>query len=404
MTDILRVHAFAELGEPATTKQISEQVEKSNGTVYVFYSHPSVYIAHGLKLGKRKEELIESWLRGINHALNGHKENRRKVRLICLEDALNNQQKLAQETGLSGSELKAFELNANQFKMMAGHQLAMQNDDILRLIGRLEASSLQLGDQFYSPNIDVESVLSQIDSMSSSVDEFKNDIQAYRQRNLDLENENNELMKNTHKLRDVEDDNELLLLQLQQVQEELERYFIEFRDNKKQLAKLRKQLEEAQAELENKPTVNQPVKESVTQGINAFDGKGVTVVKKNKLSVYNIFVRAKRLLNLGKGKKHSKEAQIKAWADILRRSVYFDGEWYLRKYPDLGEAGVDPAEHYLRFGGFESRDPGPKFSSSFYLMRYPDVKSKGVNPLLHFVLFGEAEGRMPKPKSRNVNK
>ncbi len=36
---------------------------------------------------------------------------------------------------------------------------------------------------------------------------------------------------------------------------------------------------------------------------------------------------------------------------------WFDGEWYLRQYPDVADAGVDPWVHYSRFGREEKRLP-----------------------------------------------
>jgi hypothetical protein len=79
----------------------------------------------------------------------------------------------------------------------------------------------------------------------------------------------------------------------------------------------------------------------------------------------------------------------------LRASPVMDGGWYLERYPDVAAAGLDPAEHYLRSGAAELRDPGPHFSSSAYLLANPDVAEAGLNPLLHYLLSGAAEGRNP---------
>jgi SAM-dependent methyltransferase len=45
---------------------------------------------------------------------------------------------------------------------------------------------------------------------------------------------------------------------------------------------------------------------------------------------------------------------------LVASSPLFDPEWYLRTYPDVATSGMDAAEHYLRFGANEGRDPGPK--------------------------------------------
>ena len=78
---------------------------------------------------------------------------------------------------------------------------------------------------------------------------------------------------------------------------------------------------------------------------------------------------------------------------LIRMSELFDKDWYLTKNPDVAIAKVDPWLHYLRYGGFEGRDPGPNFSSSWYLDTYEDVKKAGINPLIHFLKCGRAEGR-----------
>lgn len=82
-------------------------------------------------------------------------------------------------------------------------------------------------------------------------------------------------------------------------------------------------------------------------------------------------------------------------ADVIRirTSEMFDPAWYLARYQDVAASGMDPAVHYLLYGGGEGRDPGPEFSSSKYLEANPDVAASGLNPLLHFIAHGLVEGR-----------
>jgi len=77
----------------------------------------------------------------------------------------------------------------------------------------------------------------------------------------------------------------------------------------------------------------------------------------------------------------------------LKRSIYFDADWYLQKYPDVREQKTDPALHYLRHGAHELRDPGPLFSTTQYIRNNPDVGTAGANPLLHYERHGRYEGR-----------
>ena len=66
-------------------------------------------------------------------------------------------------------------------------------------------------------------------------------------------------------------------------------------------------------------------------------------------------------------------------------SRFFSRQWYLNRYPDVAESGMDPALHYVLHGGAERRSPGPDFDAHWYLMRNPDVAASGVNPLLHYI-------------------
>lgn len=81
------------------------------------------------------------------------------------------------------------------------------------------------------------------------------------------------------------------------------------------------------------------------------------------------------------------------WANEVRRSPFFDADWYLSRNPDVAGSGADPASHYARFGWREGRDPGPAFEGAPYALRYPDVRATGLPPLVHFERFGRADGR-----------
>ncbi len=98
------------------------------------------------------------------------------------------------------------------------------------------------------------------------------------------------------------------------------------------------------------------------------------------------------------GKPHS-------FRDFLVEGAYqgrqphplFDPAFYLRKYPDVAAAGVNPFCHYLKHGYKEMRQPHPLFDPAFYLSRNPDVRLAGLNPLLHYVRHGAQEDRKPHP-------
>jgi FkbM family methyltransferase len=101
------------------------------------------------------------------------------------------------------------------------------------------------------------------------------------------------------------------------------------------------------------------------------------MIKKSANTVKTLFTRLSELQHLR----------------LIRTSSLFDKDWYLGHNPDVVQANLDPAIHYLRFGGFEGRDPGPDFNSDHYLSNYSDVKQAGMNPLIHFIKYGRKEGR-----------
>lgn len=160
------------------------------------------------------------------------------------------------------------------------------------------------------------------------------------------------------RLKQLEEENELLLLQLHQVQEELEHYFLLNQKNERELG------ERERGYAAVTPITISPV---------------ITAQKANPL------LRLTDLLGW----------TVSIKAQVLQQSGFFDEEWYLKQYPDVAEAGKDPIEHYLRFGATEGRNPSQRFDTQWYLQNYPDVAKAGMNPLLHYIRFGKAEGRQP---------
>ena len=98
----------------------------------------------------------------------------------------------------------------------------------------------------------------------------------------------------------------------------------------------------------------------------------------------------------------TKRENLRRHIELLATSELFDGNWYLAAYPDVAASGINPAQHYLRYGADEGRDPGPRFSTRKYLNRYPDVARAGMNPLVHYLEFGLDEQRTIFAANRNV--
>ena len=81
----------------------------------------------------------------------------------------------------------------------------------------------------------------------------------------------------------------------------------------------------------------------------------------------------------------------------LLSSALFDAEYYLAQNGDLAGQDIDPIWHFLKFGGFEGRNPSVYFDARWYLAENSDLAHAEINPLLHYVLVGKEEGRQIRP-------
>jgi hypothetical protein len=171
--------------------------------------------------------------------------------------------------------------------------------------------------------------------------------------------------------KELVEENELLLLQLHQVQEELEAYFLE---------NLRLQ------KMQPDDSAQQPSDSEDIAAVSAEheddSNSSAEPPKKSLLEAY----RYKR--------------KLKEYQRLVAASELFDAEWYLSVNDDVAKAGMDPAEHYVRYGSDEGRDPSPHFSTTSYLAINDDVAEAGMNPLVHYLLYGKDEGRiLSRPRS-----
>jgi hypothetical protein len=176
----------------------------------------------------------------------------------------------------------------------------------------------------------------------------------------------------------------ILLKQLHQVQEELECYYLKCLDleNEKALACVAH--DDARREIDALRMQLQHLQRALVEA------------EKPRVPVS----RLRRLVNrvtlaLGRGRDDGDSVERRRRIEAMQASEWFDADWYLAKYPDVGIAGMDPVMHYDEFGWKEARNPGPGFDTTWYLQANPDVAASGMNPFWHFVQHGSAEGRRP---------
>lgn len=190
--------------------------------------------------------------------------------------------------------------------------------------------------------------------------------------------------RSEQKLADTTEENELLLLQLHQVQEELETTFLKAQEDAGKLRETEQSLREAEQNLQ------------AAQSEIAALGQKIEELEKSPFR--RTFAPLQALTRPRGKRKSDKSEKRKLEQDIalIQSSGLFNAEWYLKAYPDVAKEGVDPLEHYLRYGAAEGRNPSTAFATEFYLNTNPDVREAAMNPLLHYVKFGREEGRLPK--------
>ncbi|WP_345165578.1 hypothetical protein [Sphingomonas daechungensis] len=156
-----------------------------------------------------------------------------------------------------------------------------------------------------------------------------------------------------------------------------------YRSTQHQLVRDQEKLRKSQVRLAEAEAIILEMRQSLPWRISAQSAK----------MLHRIGMQISRAL--GGGDRKIREFRVAQ----IRRSSYFDAEWYLSKYPDVADSGCDAALHFLLNGSREGRDPGPEFSTSTYLTANPDVARSGQNPLLHYIEFGQSEGRSISARS-----
>lgn len=80
------------------------------------------------------------------------------------------------------------------------------------------------------------------------------------------------------------------------------------------------------------------------------------------------------------------------WKSSLDPHPFFRGSFYLKKYPDIEEAGICPLVHFCVSGYQESRWPNPFFDTKFYVDNYGQYIPSGENPVVYYLRKGSKAG------------
>ncbi|MEP4891742.1 MAG: hypothetical protein ABJV04_17095 [Aliiglaciecola sp.] len=491
-------------------------------SAFLFYQQSEFILASAISQGEDLATATNEWQQKGDLLLNVHKQYRRKIKLINLNQALLNQTTFAEQMNEQGVSIlnsvdyqlisdfnlllacqhvrqeqrlahlnlvltasslpvcetidlvldsdKVLKLNAadsstrkeleknietlnNQLKEqenamdLANQALKGEQKIVAELQDKLVLQSTSLKQQAESVKQEHELLELQLASVQEELEQFYLDFETEKQKYEQTELQLTTQLKDTlAKLEAEKSEGELLELQLGQVQEELEEFFLYYQSKDKEITAVKIELEslnKKNADLEkqlanstnlvvslnNKVTdLNAEIKQKdKTQAKNLqqiklkqmeLDKQASQIAKaksENNILKHNLnqakteitqiksstFWKSAdpvRKLVKAVGNMDKKKAKLQENIGLLLTSEYFDAAWYLETYPDVAASEINPAEHYLKFGAKEGRFPSPQFDGKWYLQRYPDIAGKDINPLVHFIKFGISEGRSASPK------
>lgn len=95
------------------------------------------------------------------------------------------------------------------------------------------------------------------------------------------------------------------------------------------------------------------------------------------------------------------EKKLQNDIEIIQCSGLFDSEYYQLMYLPQGGSDLDLIYHYCREGWSLGCNPSENFDTNFYIKTYPDVPWAGMNPYAHYLKIGAAQNRRTKPGRLN---
>lgn len=235
-----------------------------------------------------------------------------------------------------------------------------RNGEVKEAIAKIKIQTKEMDDL----KIEIKDKAASVSLLSEELEEYKKQNIALEEEQLVLQHESDSLKEKVQELR-----NDLLL-----VESKLE-------ENKEENERL---LHQSSVNLRDLSIIH-----------NSITWKLALVLRKISSvffpsTSWQYFIFQKLILKI---KKFKGKRQLNQDVSLIRKSIFFDKDWYLNNYVDVLNARVNPAKHFIEFGGFEGRNPSEKFDSNWYFQKYSDVFLSGMNPLVHYLRYGLSEGR-----------
>lgn len=200
------------------------QSEKSlsEDALLLMYSRPEYAIEEAITAGGDIQSAIESWNREAGEMLKLFRHNRKRVHIIhgpSVFDRWDEFYDFVHKTfGMAKPAVDVHTIDLpdsdNEMARVLAKQTAASSLELTDLAGELEASSVLVGQDPPRYTVDWENAYDEFRTLESQANDQEN--------------------RNEQNIKEIEEENELLLLQLHQVQEELEAYYLEAKDLREQ--------------------------------------------------------------------------------------------------------------------------------------------------------------------------
>src|SRR5690625_502003 len=203
----------------------------------LLHARPELAVAYAIDAGETPAEAAEAWRVAAEQLLNFYKRNRGTSVVMdvssCLLEPETCVAALAQYLGLAAEgQIPEFALpeKPNPVNQLLANQLIAQSDELSSLLAELEACTLPLGDStFVSPSIHIAELYEELreaqpDRAQEQLEEGARLLETQQRLETELEQSRRDHAKTKKVLAETREENELVLNQLFQVQEELERY------------------------------------------------------------------------------------------------------------------------------------------------------------------------------------
>jgi len=423
----------------------------------LLHSRPEPAIARALDQGQDPDEALAQWQTAAQKLLDLYRQHRNRAAMVVVDDAhqepaalvdwlRTNHPAFKNQAAWAGAlDTDAPDSISQHLSGLMATQLVAQTNKLNGLLNYLEASSIPLTDKPYAPPvIDVKDIhqnqdnrgeeqakkvqaiealeeesdllLRQLHKVQEELENYYHETRTLNGKQKEYEQKIQQLTEELEeakrafsekdqtlnkleanedgKAADLQEENDLILKQLFKVQEELEKYYLDNKALKDKYSQAKDQIQAKNEKLDkfsqDKKELNRQVKK-LQKTINQLNSELEQLHQHQTLGY-----RIKAPLRLARAVMHKlspKRWRLGKYRKLIQNSELFDADWYLEQYPDVKSKRVDPAKHYLLFGGKEGRAPSPNFCSRSYLDKNPDVAQSGQNPLVHYLLYGKAEGR-----------